>query len=79
MKYCGLDMGKKSSHFCVIDETRKIIKEGEVKNRTEELVRVFGKPNLQPNSNIELLYLNKLPDRGCAEAHIFRGPWKKQK
>ena len=43
MEYCGLDMGKKSSHFCIVDSSRKILREGVVKNRQTELIRVFGK------------------------------------
>ena len=41
--YCGLDMGKKSSHFCLVDEKRKVLEEGKVKNTEVDLRREFGK------------------------------------
>lgn len=43
MQYCGLDLGKKSSNFCIVDEKRAIVREGKVRNRVHELVRLFGK------------------------------------
>jgi len=43
MNYCGFDAGKKSSHFCILDEGRTILKEGPVRNRLQDLRRVFGK------------------------------------
>jgi transposase len=43
MKYCGLDLGKKSSHFCVMNEKKEIVKEDKVSNREENIVKVFGK------------------------------------
>ena len=41
--YCGLDMGKKSSHFCLVDEKRKVLEEGKVRNTEVALRRAFGK------------------------------------
>ena len=43
MNYCGLDMGKKSSHFCIVDANRAIVREGKVTNRPRMLQRVLGK------------------------------------
>ena len=43
MKYCGLDLGKKSSHFCVMNEKKEIVKEDKVSNREEKIIKVFGK------------------------------------
>jgi len=43
MTYCGLDMGKKSSHFCLVDEKRKVLEEGKVRNTEVDIRRVFGK------------------------------------
>ena len=43
MHYCGLDLGKKSSNFCIVDEKRTVIREGKVRNRVHELCRLFGK------------------------------------
>lgn len=40
--YCGLDLGKKSSRFCVMNEDREIINEGNVRNRSDKLNEVFG-------------------------------------
>jgi transposase len=42
MQYCGLDLGKKSSHFCIVDGNRRVIEEGQVRNRVDKLVAVFG-------------------------------------
>lgn len=42
MQYCGLDLGKKSSRFCVMDEKRVIVREGNVRNRVAELHKAFG-------------------------------------
>jgi hypothetical protein len=42
MQYCGLDLGKKSSNFCVVDSRRRVIEEGKVRNRMDKLVDVFG-------------------------------------
>lgn len=46
MQYCGLDLGKKSSHFCIVDRDRKVKKQGQVRNRIADITRVFGQ--LQP-------------------------------
>lgn len=43
MKYCGLDMGKKSSHFCIVDKKRQVVQEGTVRNRAKALEVRFGK------------------------------------
>lgn len=42
MQYCGLDLGKKSSRFCVVDEKRAVVREGNVRNRVAELQKVFA-------------------------------------
>lgn len=42
MQYCGLDLGRKSSNFCIKNESRRIIREGKVRNRIAELTSVFG-------------------------------------
>jgi len=43
MHYCGLDLGKKSSNFCIMNEKRSVIREGKVKNRILDLARLFSK------------------------------------
>jgi len=43
MKYCGLDLGRKSSHFCIVDKERRVILEGKVRNRSKALEARFGK------------------------------------
>ncbi|MCK4304444.1 MAG: IS110 family transposase [Candidatus Eisenbacteria sp.] len=43
MKYCGLDLGKKSSHFCIVDDKRRVVCESTVRNRAKELRAKFGK------------------------------------
>jgi hypothetical protein len=47
MQYCGLDLGKKSSRFCVVDAKRVIVREGNVRNRFMELRRAFGVPRMR--------------------------------
>ena len=42
MYYCGLDLGKKSSQFCIMNAERKIINEGQVCNKLEHLTKRFG-------------------------------------
>jgi transposase len=42
MRYCGLDLGKKSSHFCIVDKNRKVKKQGQVRNRLADITRCFG-------------------------------------
>jgi transposase len=42
MQYCGLDLGKKSSHFCVVDGNRRVIEEGQVRNRVDKLTATFS-------------------------------------
>lgn len=43
MNYCGLDLGRKSSHFCIMDNRRRVLREGTVRNRTKSLWTKFGK------------------------------------
>jgi transposase len=42
MLYCGIDLGKKSSRFCVVDDNRKVQEQGWVKMRDDSLVERFG-------------------------------------
>ena len=42
MDYCGMDVGKKSSNICIVDEKRRILREGKVRNRLPEMARTFG-------------------------------------
>ncbi len=42
MYYCGLDLGKKSSHFCVVNKKRRVIENGQVRNRIADLTKTFG-------------------------------------
>lgn len=42
MVYCGFDAGKMSSHFCIVDEERSVVREGKVRNREKDLEKVFG-------------------------------------
>ena len=43
MNYCGLDLGKKSSRFCIVDSKRKTVEEGTVRNTSENLIETFGR------------------------------------
>jgi len=42
MRHCGLDLGKKSSSFCIVDDDRRILREGKVRMREDKLTEVFG-------------------------------------
>jgi transposase len=43
-----MDLGKKSSRFCVMNEERQIVEEGNVRNRVDKLAEVFGqRPPMQ--------------------------------
>ena len=42
MMNCGLDVGKKSSVFCIVDQNRKVRKQGTVRNRFDQLAKRFG-------------------------------------
>ncbi|MCA9538117.1 MAG: transposase, partial [Myxococcales bacterium] len=42
MKNCGLDLGKKYSHFCVLGERRERLAEGRVRTRVADLEALFG-------------------------------------
>ncbi len=43
MNYCGIDLSKKSSHFCIMNEQREVLSEGKVANRISALREVFAK------------------------------------
>jgi hypothetical protein len=43
VNYCGLDMGKKSSQYCIVNERREIVREGKVRNTVEALGELFRK------------------------------------
>lgn len=40
--YCGIDLGVKSSAFCFVDETGKVLEEGPVTMDEQSLKRIFG-------------------------------------
>ena len=42
MQYCGLDLGKKSSHFCIVDKNRRVKNRGQVRNRIADITNCFG-------------------------------------
>lgn len=41
MHYCGLDLGRKSSRYCILDEHREVVREGPVRNTPVHLGTVF--------------------------------------
>lgn len=43
MEHCGLDMGRKSSHFCIVNEKRQVVQEGKVRNKPKALRIAFGR------------------------------------
>lgn len=42
MEYCGFDAGKMSSHFCIVNEAREVLRTGKVCNRARDLAKLFG-------------------------------------
>lgn len=42
MKYCGFDVGKKSSVYCIVDEERNVVRRGKVRNRSSDLSKEFA-------------------------------------
>ena len=42
MNYCGIDLGKKFSHFCIVDSERRRLGEGRVRTVSEDLAAQFG-------------------------------------
>jgi transposase len=48
MQYCGLDLGKKSSAFCIVNDERRLLEEKKVKTRQATLEMEFsGRPPLR--------------------------------
>lgn len=41
-QYCGIDLGKKSSHFHIVDGERKTVTSGKLRNNVEAMRRVFA-------------------------------------
>lgn len=47
MQYCaGLDVSLKETSVCIVDETRRVIKEGRVLSETEEIASWLRKQNV---------------------------------
>lgn len=42
MHYCGMDLGRRSSRYCVLDEQREVVREGNVPQTEPRLRREFG-------------------------------------
>lgn len=42
MDYCGLDLGRKSSRYCVVDDHKEIVRQGNVRQTQEHLRSVFS-------------------------------------
>ena len=47
MDYCGLDLAKKSSRYCIVDDTRHILCEGGLRHTGRDLPRVFDRPPMR--------------------------------
>jgi transposase len=43
MEYCGLDLGRRSSRYCIVDNARDVVQEGDVRTHKTHLRRVFSK------------------------------------
>jgi hypothetical protein len=41
MEYCGLDLGRKSSRYCVVDDHKDIVRKGNVRQTQDHLHSVF--------------------------------------
>lgn len=46
MDYCGLDLGRKSSRYCVVDGRKDIVRQGNVRQTQAHLAEIFG--DLEP-------------------------------
>jgi transposase len=42
MLYCGLDLGRRSSRYCIVDEARNVVREGNVRTHKTHLQRALG-------------------------------------
>jgi transposase len=42
MNYCGIDVSKKSSHYCIMNAERSVVARGKVGNHRVDLKREFG-------------------------------------
>lgn len=42
MEYCGLDLGRKSSRYCVVDDHKDIVRQGNVRQTQDHLRSVFS-------------------------------------
>jgi transposase len=73
MDYCGLDLGKRSSNFCIVDAQREVLREGKVACRERALSRVFEKHErlclVLEASNNSFWIANLLEDWGH-EVHV---------
>lgn len=43
MLCCGLDLGRRSSRYCIVDDTRAVVHEGNVRTHKTGMRRVFSK------------------------------------
>ncbi|MCG8553770.1 MAG: transposase, partial [Proteobacteria bacterium] len=43
MDYCGLDLGRKSSRYCIVDKERNILRQGNVSTHEAGLRKLFNK------------------------------------
>ena len=42
MLYCGLDLGRRSSPYCIMDDARDVVHEGNVRTHKTHLQRALG-------------------------------------
>jgi transposase len=45
--YCGLDLAKRASRYCIVDDARVVLREGNVRNTEKDLSRVFEGPPMR--------------------------------
>lgn len=73
MEYCGLDLGRRSSAFCVLDEKRAIVREGTVRNEPvaqPELVRATRQTRADVSSPSRQMSANPSLSWHCQGRHL---------
>jgi hypothetical protein len=68
MNYCGIDLGKKSSYFHIVDGERKTVTAGKLANNVGAIQKAFAKHPAHENSGT---YPAHLP-RDCRDCPLQR-------
>ena len=82
MNYCGLDLGKKSSNFCIMNEKKEILHEKVVSNKAHLIIRKFsqkefGELKIVIEASGKSFWLADLPRESGTHSHSS-GSWAYQ-